>query len=132
MMVAEVVAAFGQHCFHTVVIWLHLIPVPLGRKKDPFCLYIRKPITQKVKRIPNTDLVQVRGCVFVGFKVYASKQTPLACRVEMLLLCCNHAQFGITRSGRSKCIFAATVAVRDKTAPALSSNPKPEPCEPKP
>ena len=35
----------------------YLIPVPLGRKKDPFCLYIRKPITQKVKRIPNTDLV---------------------------------------------------------------------------
>ena len=34
---------------------IYLIPVPLGRKKDPFCLYIRKPITQKVKRIPNTD-----------------------------------------------------------------------------
>ena len=34
-----------------------LDPVPLGRKKDPFCLYIRKPITQKVKRIPNSDLV---------------------------------------------------------------------------
>ena len=29
----------------------YLIPVPLGRKKDPFCSYIRKPITQKVKRI---------------------------------------------------------------------------------
>ena len=36
---------------------LTLIPVPLGRKKDPFCEYIRKPITQKAKRIPNTDLV---------------------------------------------------------------------------
>ena len=37
---------------------LHLIPVPLGRKKDPFCSNTRKPITQKVKRIPNTDLVK--------------------------------------------------------------------------
>ena len=35
--------------------WVYLIPVPLGRKKDPFCSYIRKPVTQKVKRIPNTD-----------------------------------------------------------------------------
>ena len=29
-----------------------LIPVPLGSKKDPFCSYIRKPITQKVKKDP--------------------------------------------------------------------------------
>ena len=36
-----------------------LIPVPLGRKRDPFCSYIRKPITQKVKKIPNTHRVRV-------------------------------------------------------------------------
>ena len=44
-------------CMSVSPVFVNLIPVPLGRKKDPFCLYIRKPITQKVKRNPDTDLV---------------------------------------------------------------------------
>ena len=35
---------------------IHFIPVPLGRKKGSFFVYIRN--NPKRKRIPNTDLVQ--------------------------------------------------------------------------
>ena len=59
---------------------LNLIPVPLGRKKDPFCLYIRKPRTQKVKGIPKTDLVSMTEYVVIEAPVCAR------CHIRALFL----------------------------------------------